>query len=107
MVLTSATEAITTAGLETVWTLALMESSEGRHTAQYVGISATLTGIRAVTAPLLGGLVIDQLGVHAVYLLAFGCMVCAPLWLSATPRPRPDRALAVGLDGGVPQPAAG
>lgn len=103
MVLTSATEAVMATGLETVWMLTVIESAGGRRTAQYVGISATLAGIRGVIAPLVSGLVIEYLGVHFVYLIAAVCMAWAVILVSATLRTMPDRTLAPALDGRVPQ----
>jgi hypothetical protein len=73
-------------GLDTVWTLTLIESAGGRRTAQYVGISATLAGLRGVTAPLVSGLVIEYVGVHAVYLMASVFMASAVIMLSTTLR---------------------
>jgi MFS family permease len=106
MVLTSATESIMTTGLETVWMLAILESAGDRRTAQYVGISATLAGVRGVTAPLVSGLVIEHFGVHAVYLLAAVCMASAAMLLSVTLRTMPGRTLGHALDRRVPQLSA-
>jgi MFS family permease len=106
MMITAATEAVMATGLDTVWTLTLIESAGGRRTAQYVGISATLAGIRGVAAPLVSGLVIEYVGVHAVYLMASVCMASAVIMLSTTLRSlsslRPDPVADVG----VPQFAA-
>jgi MFS family permease len=95
-----------TTGLETVWMLAILELAGDRRTAQYVGISATLAGVRGVTAPLVSGLVIEHFGVHAVYLLAAVCMASAAMLLSVTLRTMPGRTLGHALDGRVPQLSA-
>ncbi len=86
LVLTAATDAMMATGIDTVWMLTLIEAGDGRRTAQYVGISATLAGIRGVIAPLISGLVIEYVGVHAVYLMAAACMATGVIMLSTTLR---------------------
>ena len=106
MLLTAATDAALATGLDTVWILTVIECADNRRTAQYVGISATLAGIRGVLAPLVSGLVIEYVGVHAVYLMAAGCMACAVIMLSTTLRPMPRLDTGSVTDGRIPQFAA-
>jgi MFS family permease len=105
LVLTATTDALMATGLDTVWMLTLIESAGGRRTAQYVGISATLAGIRGVIAPLVSGLVIEYVGVHAVYLMAAVCMASAVIMISTTLRAMSTSALD-GIDARVPQLSA-
>ena len=64
------TDSLASVGLELVWMLAVLDVAGPQRTAQYVAISATLAGVRGITGPLVGGLVIHSFGIHAVYLIA-------------------------------------
>jgi MFS family permease len=86
VVATSMTDSAMSTGLDTVWMLTLIEAGGPRRTAQYVGISATLAGIRGVIAPLLSAVIIEHLGVRAVYVIAALCMTSALALLSTTVR---------------------
>jgi hypothetical protein len=60
--------------------VSVIEVAGRRRTAQYMGISATLAGVRGVIGPLLGALMIRTLGVHAVFLTAAASMTIGA-WL--------------------------
>jgi MFS transporter, DHA1 family, inner membrane transport protein len=88
----SVTESFMTTGLDLVWMLALIDAAGPRRTAQYAAISATLVGVRGVVAPALGAVVIEHVGLHAVYLIAAIAMLTA-VWLLGRD-PAPVRVLA-------------
>jgi MFS family permease len=64
------TDSLVSVGLELVWMMAVIDVAGPQRTAQYVAIGATLAGVRGITGPLVGGLVIHSFGIHAVYLIA-------------------------------------
>lgn len=64
------TDSLLAVGLELVWMMAVIDVAGPQRTAQYVAIGATLAGVRGIAGPLVGGLVIHALGIHAVYLIA-------------------------------------
>jgi len=59
----------------------LVDVAGPQRTAQYVAIGATLTGVRGITGPLVGGLVIHSFGIHAVYLMA-AILMFSGAWLA-------------------------
>jgi MFS family permease len=67
-------ESLMHTGLDLVWMLAMIELGGAERTTQYAAIAATLAGVRGMLGPLLGALVIETLGVRAVYLVAAGLM---------------------------------
>ena len=70
LVASAVTDSIVGIGLELVWMIAVIDVAGPTRTAQYVAIGATLTGVRGVVGPLVGGLLIYSSGVHTVYLVA-------------------------------------
>jgi MFS family permease len=70
LVASSITDSLLAVGLELVWMLAVIDVAGPQRTAHYVAIGATLAGVRGVVGPLVGGLLIYSVGVHAVYLAA-------------------------------------
>jgi MFS family permease len=62
--------------------LVIIECAGPRQTAQYAAIGATLAGLRGVVAPLVGGVLIQTAGVHAVYLVAAVLMAAGALLVS-------------------------
>jgi predicted MFS family arabinose efflux permease len=90
----SVSDSLMTTGLDLVWMLALIEVAGARRTAQYAAIAATLAGVRGVIGPLVGGLVIEHAGLHAVYLLAAALMACAVWVLSLEVRDAERRPVA-------------
>lgn len=95
MLLASATtDSLMNTGLDLVWTLAVIEVAGRRRTAQYMGISATLAGVRGVIGPLIGALMIRTLGVHAVFLAAAACMTVGAWLVSRQLRVMPRTELA-------------
>lgn len=80
LIAASVTESLMATGLDLVWMLVVIDFAGRRSTAQYAAIASTLAGVRGVIGPLLGGLLIQSLGVHAVFLVAAGLMVCGA-WL--------------------------
>lgn len=86
----SVTESLMHTGLDLVWMLAMIELGGRRgRTTEYAAIGATLAGVRGIVGPLLSAVVIETLGVRAVYLLA-AVLMAAGAWLVArhqkTPR---------------------
>jgi predicted MFS family arabinose efflux permease len=70
LVASSITDSLLAVGLELVWMLAVIDVAGPQRTAHYIAIGATLAGVRGVVGPLVGGLLIYSVGVHAVYLAA-------------------------------------
>ena len=70
LVASSIADSLLAVGLELVWLLAVIDVAGPQRTAHYVAIGATLAGVRGVAGPLVGGLLIHTVGVHAVYLVA-------------------------------------
>src|SRR5438132_14342374 len=81
LVASAVTDSLLAIGLELVWMMAVIDVAGPQRTAQYVAIGATLTGVRGITGPLVGGLVIHSFGIHAVYLMAAILMFSGP-WLA-------------------------
>lgn len=79
----SVTESLMHTGLDLVWMLAMIELG-GRtgRTAEYAAIGATLAGVRGILGPLLGAVVIETLGIRAVYLVA-AALMAGGAWLLA------------------------
>jgi predicted MFS family arabinose efflux permease len=75
-------ESFMATGLDMVWMLAVIDAAGPRRTAQYAAISATLVGVRGLGAPILGAVLIEHVGLHAVYLVAATAMLIAVLILS-------------------------
>jgi MFS family permease len=67
-------ESLMATGLDLVWMLAVIEFAGPGRTAQYAAIASTLAGIRGVMGPLLGALIIETLGLQALYFAAAALM---------------------------------
>jgi len=80
MVLVAVSDAAMTTGLDLVWMLALIEVAGARRTAHYAAISATLAGVRGIVGPLVGAVVVEHVGIQAVYVVAASLMISAA-WL--------------------------
>jgi MFS transporter, DHA1 family, inner membrane transport protein len=76
----STAESFMSTGLDTVWMLAVIDAAGPRRTAQYAAISATLVGVRGLVAPVLGAVLIEHVGLHAVYLVSATTMLTA-VWM--------------------------
>ena len=76
----SVTDSLLAVGLELVWMMAVIDVAGPQRTAHYVAIGATLAGARGIVGPLVGGLVIQASGVHAVYLIA-AILMLSGTWL--------------------------
>jgi MFS family permease len=63
-------ESLMATGLDLVWMLAVIEFAGPGKTAQYAAIASTLAGIRGVVAPLAGAVLIETLGLQALYMVA-------------------------------------
>ena len=96
LVASAVTDSLVAVGLELVWMMAIIDVAGPQRTAQYVAIGATLAGVRGVTGPLIGGLVIHALGIHAVYLVA-AILTFSGAWLAG-------RELRVRVPAAVPTP---
>ena len=86
----SMAESLMHTGLDLVWMLAMIELGGKDRTTQYAAIGATLAGIRGVLGPLVSALMLETLGLQAVYLAAAALMACGA-WivsrhLQKTPR---------------------
>ena len=85
----SVIESLMHTGLDLVWMLTMIELGGRRgRTTEYAAIGATLAGVRGIAGPLLSALVIETLGVRAVYVLAAGLMA-AGSWLARHPQKTP------------------
>jgi MFS family permease len=69
-------ESLMHTGLDLVWMLAMIELGGRERTTQYAAIGATMAGVRGVLGPLLSALLLETLGLQAVYLVAAGLMAC-------------------------------
>lgn len=83
-------ESLMHTGLDLVWMLTMIELGGKERTTQYAAIGATMAGVRGVLGPLLSAVMIESLGLPAVYLTAAGLMACGA-WvvsrhLQKTPR---------------------
>jgi len=79
----SISESLMHTGLDLVWMLAMIELGGRRgRTTEYAAIGATLAGVRGIVGPLLSALVIETLGVRAVYLIAAALMATGA-WIVA------------------------
>jgi predicted MFS family arabinose efflux permease len=83
-------ESLMHTGLDLVWMLTMIEMGGKERTTQYAAIGATMAGVRGVLGPLLSAVMIESLGLAAVYLTAAGLMACGA-WvvsrhLQKTPR---------------------
>jgi MFS family permease len=67
-------ESLMVTGLDLVWMLAVIEFAGPERTAQYSAIASTLAGIRGVVAPLLGAMLIETLGLQALYVASAALM---------------------------------
>lgn len=95
-------EGLMLTGLDLVWMMAIIDAGGPERTTHYAALSMTLTGLRGIIGPLLGGLIITYVGVRAVYVVAIVLMLSAVLMLgfprrAARPRPAaPSRLPAYG-----------
>jgi MFS family permease len=80
-------ESLMATGLDLVWMLAVIEFAGPNRTAQYAAISSTLAGIRGVIAPLFGAMVIETLGLQAVYFVAAAFMGAGAILIGCQARP--------------------
>ena len=67
-------ESLMATGLDLVWMLAVIEFAGPGRTAQYAAIAGTLAGIRGLVGPLLGAMMIETMGLHALYLASAALM---------------------------------
>ena len=67
-------ESLMATGLDLVWMLAVIEFAGPGRTAQYAAIASTLAGIRGVVAPLVGAMLIETLGLQALYFVSAALM---------------------------------
>ena len=67
-------ESLMATGLDLVWMLAVIEFAGPGRTAQYAAIASTLAGIRGVVAPLFGAMLIETLGLQALYVVSAALM---------------------------------
>ncbi len=74
LIVASVAESLMHTGLDLVWMLATIELAGARRVAQYAAIGATLAGVRGMLGPFLGALVIETLGLQAVYLVSAALM---------------------------------
>jgi MFS family permease len=76
---------VATAGGDLMWSLWVTKFAPPERTADYMGLHTFLTGLRAVTAPLLGFLIIERMSIEVVAAIAAGLMVLASamLWPEA------------------------
>lgn len=76
---------VATAGGDLMWGLWVTKFAPPERTADYMGLHVFLTGVRAVTAPLLGFLVIERFSIGEIALIAAALMVVASamLWPEA------------------------
>lgn len=79
-------ESLMSTGLDLVWMLAVIEFAGPGRTAQYAAIASTLAGIRGVVAPLLGAMVIESLGLQALYFASATCMGAGALLIGCQAR---------------------
>jgi MFS family permease len=86
----SIAESLLHTGLDLVWMLAMIELGGRRgRTTEYAAIGATCAGVRGIVGPLLSALVIETLGVRAVYLLAAGLMATGAWIVARHPQKTP------------------
>ena len=105
LAVTAVTEALMQSGLDMVWTICVLDVAGPRRTAQYVAISATLAGVRGVLCPLISALLIETLGVRAVYAVAATVMLCGVGILSAIIRSIQSETSSIVVAPAVPLPA--
>jgi predicted MFS family arabinose efflux permease len=67
-------ESLMATGLDLVWMLAVIEFAGPGRTAQYAAIASTLAGVRGVVGPLVGAMMIETLGLHALYFASAALM---------------------------------
>jgi DHA1 family multidrug resistance protein-like MFS transporter len=88
----SVIEGVMLTGLDLVWMMAIIDAGGPERTMHYAALSMTLTGLRGIIGPLLGGLIITYAGVRAVYVVAVVLMLASALMLGLprrAVRPRP------------------
>ncbi|MBI1737131.1 MAG: MFS transporter [Candidatus Rokubacteria bacterium] len=81
-------DGLVASGLEVVWIVALIDVAGPGRAARAAAVSATLAGVRGLTGPFAGALLIDAFGVGAVYVVAVGCMIAAFALLGRVARVR-------------------
>lgn len=81
---------IASAGGDLMWSLWVTKFAPAGRTADYMGLHTFFTGIRAVTAPIVGFIVLGRVSLTAVALIAAGLMVAASLVL--VPEARAERS---------------
>ena len=69
-------ESLMHTGLDLIWMLTMIELGGKDRTTQYAAIGATMAGVRGVLGPLASALMLETLGLQAVYLTAAGLMAC-------------------------------
>jgi MFS family permease len=67
-------ESLMHTGLDLVWMLTMIELGGKDRTTQYAAIGATMAGVRGVLGPLVSALLLETVGLQAVYLVAAGLM---------------------------------
>ena len=73
-------------GLDLVWMLAVIEFAGPGRTAQYAAIASTLAGIRGVLGPLLGAMLIETLGLQALYFASAALMGAGAIMIGCQAR---------------------
>ena len=73
-------ESLMHTGLDLVWMLTMIELGGKDRTTQYAAIGATMAGVRGVLGPLVSALLLETVGLQAVYLVAAGLMACG-VWV--------------------------
>jgi predicted MFS family arabinose efflux permease len=81
---------IASAGGDLMWSLWVTKFAPAGRTADYMGLHTFFTGIRAVTAPIVGFIVLGRVSLTAVALIAAALMVAASLVL--VPEARAERS---------------
>ena len=81
---------IASAGGDLMWSLWVTKFAPAGRTADYMGLHTFFTGIRAVSAPIVGFIVLGRVSLTAVALIAAALMVAASLVL--VPEARAERS---------------
>lgn len=79
-------ESLMATGLDLVWMLAVIEFAGPGRTAQYAAIASTLAGIRGVLGPLLGAMLIETLGLQALYFASAALMGAGAIMIGCQAR---------------------
>jgi MFS family permease len=69
----------------------VMQFGKGEAVARYSGVHYTLLGIRGLTGPLLGGLLVEIMSLQAIFALATGLIVLGFFFMLSVLRAQPRR----------------